>query len=136
MAKDYKTLDYEGILFDLTAAWAGEAGVKLTLGAAGPRRKCSPFQEDFETWGKKYKLVFEAEPDIGQKGIRRREMSVILDTQTLLEMLIIDISNYSQNGAPLDHNDEVFARQRKARKDKLHPSDIYVTPNKGRLKLD
>ena len=130
MTKNFQTIEYEGILFDLSVATAGEAAIKLTIGALGPRRKCSAWQEDFERWGNKFEFKYVTEPDTGQKGIRRREMSVIVDSQSLLEVFILDIRKYNEYGALLDHNDKVFAAQRKARKDKLHPSDVYITPPK------
>lgn len=128
--KNLEWPDYPGILFDLSAATTEAGDVKVTLGATGPRRRCSPWQVEFEIWAKGYELESQSEPDIGQKGIRRREVSVVLDAKSLLELILIDIGKYNDETMELKRDAELLAEERRERKSKLHPSDIYANPQK------
>lgn len=131
MVKNYRTSDHEEIVYDLSATSTGEGGIQVTIGATGPRRKCSPWQGEFEAWGRRFKLHCETEPDTGQKGIRRREVRVIVDTKTLLELILNDIAEYHDFTIHLDRNDEIFAAERTARKDKIYAGDFYVNTQKA-----
>ena len=119
MARNYRFADFPDTLFDLAAAPAEGGGVKLTIGATGPRRQGSPWQGEFEAWAKRYKFEHECQTDIGQKGIRRREVTVVVDTTTLLEMVLLDIAHYHDITVPMVRNDEIMAAERRARKPQL-----------------
>jgi hypothetical protein len=94
MAKNFRMTDFPHTLFDMAASAEEEGGFRFTIGATGPRRQCSVWQEKFEDWANRYKYKYEAEPDTGQKGIRRREVSVVVNTALLLEFILHDINGF------------------------------------------
>jgi hypothetical protein len=133
MAKNYRFADYPATLFDLAAAPADDGAVKLTIGATGPRRQGSPWQEEFEAWAKRYKFQYECQPDIGQKGIRRREVTVVIDTMTILEMVLVDIAQFHDITVPLIRNDEILAAERRERKAELFSVDGLPKRSKAKV---
>ena len=126
MAKNIKFADYPASLFDLVITQDPDGGLTFTIGAMGPRRECTPWQEEFDTWAKRYQFKYKSELDGSQKGIRRREVSVTIDTKTLLEFVLLDIAKYHDITVPMMRNDELEAAARRDRKEKLHPGDVYM----------
>lgn len=131
LAKNIKLGDYPASLFDLAVAQVMDGGVEFTIGATGPRRECAPWQQEFEAWAKRYQFDHRSNLDYETKGIRRREVSVTIDTKTLLEIILLDIALYHDMTVPMMRNDEREAAARRERKAKLHPGDVYRKPPKA-----
>jgi hypothetical protein len=48
-------------------------------------------------------------------------VTVVVDTSTLLEMVLLDIADYNGITVPMNRNDEIMAARRKARREQLFP---------------
>lgn len=107
MITDYSHDAFPGLKFSLDITPINLDRFELKIGVLGPRRLASPWQNWFETWCKRDKFDYLSDPEVRQKSIRTRYVTLFVDRKYLLEIVLNDLSLYIDVGYPLDRNDEI-----------------------------